>query len=225
MSMAEREVAGYKKLRCASLCWLSGAVFALHFGASNATTYQIDPRETASSFEVLMLGFIPIRGHFKHTTGVLNFDSSNQMGTIEVVVDTTSLTANSARAEVAARGPNFFNVEKYPRMDFKSSRFVFDGNRLHSIEGMLTLTGAAQAVTLAVNHAACKAAVQREPPVCRAEAALTVKRSAFGMKAWAHSVSDDVTIRIALVAYAEAESIMPTSLVTLPVDAVEAAKR
>ncbi len=172
-----------------------------------------------------MLGFIPIRGHFKHTTGVLNFDSSSQTGNIEVMVDTTSLTANSARAEVAARGPSFFNVEKYPRMDFKSSRFVFDGNRLHSIEGMLTLTGAAQAVTLVVNHAACKAAVQHEPPVCRAEAALTVKRSAFGMKAWAHSVGDDVTIRIALVAYADAEEIKPTSLVTLPVDSAEAAKR
>lgn len=173
-----------------------------------------------------MLGFIPVRGHFRHTTGMLSLDAASQTGSIEVTVDTASLAANSARAEAAARGPNFFDVEKYPRMDFKSSRFVFDRNRLHAIEGTLTLTGAARPVTLLVNHATCKAAFQQEPPVCRAEAVLKLKRSAFGMKAWSHSIGDDVTIRIALVAFAEAEVVKQTPATqTPPVEIIETPNR
>lgn len=208
-------------------CWTLLASLALQPGAANAVDYRIDPKETSSSFEVWMLGFIPIRGKFRHTTGAMTFDAANQGGSIEVLIDTTSVEANSARVQAVARGPGFFDVEKYPRMDFKSSRFVFEGTRLHSIEGMLNLTGTTQPVTLAVNHATCRGGVARVPPVCRAEAVLTVKRSAFGMKAWSHSLGDDVTIRIAIVAFAEAGAAKapngepPAS----PADAIDAPKQ
>ena len=176
---------------------------ALALVVANAASYRIEPTETTASFEVWVMGLIPIRGQFTHTFGALRFDPVARAGYIEVSIDTTGIEANSARAQTTARGPGFFNVEKYPRVDFTSSRFVFEGNRLRAIEGMLTLTGSTQPVTLAVNRAACKAAIAREPAVCRAEAAFTVKRSAFGMKAWSRSIGDDVTIRIAIVAFGD----------------------
>ena len=152
-----------------------------------------------------MLGFIPVRGQFKHTTGTLIYDAASQAGNIEVLIDTTSIEANSGRAEAAARGADFFNIDKYPRMDFKSSRFVFEGGRLHAVEGVLTLTGTTQPVTLTVSQAACSQATASEASVCRAEASVTVKRSAFGMKAWSRTVGDDVTIRLAIVAFGASE--------------------
>ena len=195
-----------------ALCGMVLALLVLQSGDSGATSYRLDPKETTSSFEVWLLGIIPVRGHFKRTTGDLRFDPASKAGNIEVLIDTTTVVANSPRTSATARGENFFNVEKYPRIEFKSSRFVFQGERLHLIEGMLTLTGNTQPVTLAIQHALCKPASAPAPAVCHAEATLTVKRSAFGMKSWSHSVGDDVTINIAMVAFAEADEIKPQPL-------------
>ena len=190
------------------LCGTMLALLMLQPSGVAATNYRLDPTETISSFEVWLLGVIPVRGHFKRTTGDMRFDPASRVGSVEVLIDTTSVEANSARANAAARGADFFNVEKYPRIAFKSSRFVFEGERLHLIEGMLTLTGNTQPVTLAIHHAVCKPA----PAVCRAEATLTVKRSAFGMRSWSHAVGDDVTINIAMVAFAEPDDTKPQPL-------------
>ncbi len=199
--------------------WTSVVLLVLQLGTANAIDYRIDPQETIAGFEVWMLGVVPIRGHFMHTTGAMRFDPASQVGQIEVLIDTTSVETNSARATAATRGPGFFNIERYPRMEFKSSRFVFEAHRLRSIEGLLTLTGITQPVTLAINHATCKAAIARERSVCRADAVVTIKRSTFGMKAWPHSVSDNVTIRISLVAFAESdEATAPPVPVTSPDD-------
>jgi polyisoprenoid-binding protein YceI len=180
------------------------ALSALHTRAADAATYRIDPKSTSASFEVWMLGFIPIRGHFNYTSGTLGFDPANRNGQISVRIETGGLETNSMRARSAARGPQFFDVERYPRIDFKSSRFVFDGDRLRSIEGLLTLTGTTQPVTLDVTESTCTVASESEPPRCHATAALTVMRSKFGMRAWSRSLADEVTIRIAIVAFAEA---------------------
>ena len=194
-----------------ALCGMILALLVLQSGDICATSYRLDPKETTSSFEVWLLGIFPVRGHFKRTTGDLRFDPVSKMGNIEVFIDTTTVVANSPRASATARGEDFFNVEKYPRIEFKSSRFVFQGERLHLIEGMLTLTGNTQPVTLTIQHALCKpaSAPAPAPAVCHAEATLTVKRSAFGMKSWSHSVGDDVTINIGMVAFAEADEIKP----------------
>lgn len=189
------------------MVWTFAALLVFQLGHANATHYRIDPKETASSFEVWMLGVIPIRGQFKHTTGSLIFDAASHAGNIEVLIDTTSIEADFGRAEASVRGADFFNVDKYPHMGFKSSRFVFDGNRLRAVEGILTLIGTTQPVTLAVGHTTCGRTGAKEQPVCRAEASLTVKRSAFGMKAWTRTIGDDVTIRIAIVAFADAEDV------------------
>ncbi len=199
---------------CDVLCGTIFALLMLQPAGVAATNYRLDPTETTSSFEVRLLGFIPIRGHFKRTTGDMHFDPASRVGNIEVLIDTTTVEANSARASAAARGADFFNVEKYPRIAFKSSRFVFEGERLRLIEGMLTLTGNTQLVALAIKHWTCKPANTPvpAPAFCRAEATLTVKRSAFGMKSWSHSVSDDVTIKIAMFALGESEETKPQPL-------------
>ena len=195
------------------------AFFLLGLGRADATDYRINATETTSSFEVWMLGLFPIRGQFANTTGEMRLELARQSGHIAVVIDTTSLTANSLRAQTTARGPEFFNVTKYPRIEFKSSRFVYDGSRLLAIEGGLTMLGITQPVTLAVGLAACAPAVERE--ICHAEASLTVQRSAFGMRAWSRSISDNVTIRISLVALALVTNMRETTpqATTAPVPA------
>ena len=184
------------------LCLRTGVLICLLACSrlADATQYRIDPTATTAGFEVHLLGLFPIRGDFKHTTGTLFYDPQSKQGNIDVFIDSTTVDASTAYARTSVRGPDFFNVEKFPSIDFRSSRFVFESDKLKIVEGMLTLTGVSQPVSLEIMRSHCEAASPMEVAVCRADAKLVVQRSAFGMTAWAHALSDTVTIRVRIVA-------------------------
>ena len=179
---------------------LAVVLLASVFANAHGAVYIIDPRETTANFGVNFLGFFPIHGEFQRTTGTLNYDRATRQGNIEVVIDTTTLVASTTHAQESARGMGFFEVDKYPSIEFKSSRFVFDQNRLAFIEGNLTMVGNTRPVILNVSDSSCDSATGTEPARCHATADVVVKRSTFGMKAWARTVGEDVTIRIAIMA-------------------------
>ena len=186
-----------RDLRARAVAWVCLLACA---HVADATQYRIDPAETTAGFEVHLLGLFPIRGDFKRTTGMLVYDAQSKQGNIDVFIDSTTVDANTAHARTSVRGPDFFNVEKFPSIDFRSSRFVFESDKLKMVEGMLTLTGVSQPVTLEIMRSHCEAASPMELAVCRADAKLVVQRSAFGMNAWSHMLSDTVTIRVGIVA-------------------------
>ena len=185
---------------------LAAMFAAIALQPAGAANYSIDSRDTSASFDVRFLGLFLLHGRFLRTTGTLSYDHATRQGSIEVSIDTTTLVSNNAKAQSLARGPEFFEVDKYPAIDFKSSRFVFDARRLKFIEGSLTLVGNTQPVVLTVTDSRCDTETAEESSSCHANAQLVVKRSAFGMKAWAQTVSEEVTISIAITARQSPES-------------------
>ena len=166
-------------------------------------TYQLDPDETHSRFEVKFMGFITVRGKFNRTTGTLVRDPQLQRSSIHAIIDTTTLHAQVANAGTTnriLRGPEFFQVDKFPAIEFKSSLFVYEGERLLRIEGALTLLGVTRPVALLVAASRCVPADAERKARCLADAAVTVKRSEFGMLGWSESVGDEVKIIVDLVA-------------------------
>lgn len=205
----------------AALFFVSGAVYAqvpepqhqppLQPLSKPAPLYVLDPVETHSRFEVMFLGFMTVRGKFNRTTGTLNHDpertdpTSRASDAILAIIDSTTLSANvvnSAATNKVLRSAEFFNVEKFPAIEFKSSRFAWEADKLTSIEGTLTLVGVTKPVQLTVRKSGCTAANATNRARCTADAYLNVKRSDFGMKAWSASVGDEVKIIVELVAYA-----------------------
>ena len=166
-------------------------------------TYQLDPVETHSRFEVKFMGFITVRGKFNRTTGTLVRDPQLQRSSIHAIIDTTTLHAQVANAGTTnriLRGPEFFQVDKFPTIDFKSSLFIYEGDRLQRIEGALTLLGVTRSVELLVAASRCVPADAERKARCEADAAVTVRRSDYGMLGWNESVADEVKISVALVA-------------------------
>ena len=172
--------------------------------------FVLDPTETHSRFEVKFLGVMTVRGKFNRTTGNLYHDparhdpDSQALDSIQAEIDATTLNTNVLHADATnemLRGPQFFHVEKFPAITFKSSTFNWDGASLRSIDGTLTLLGVSKPVTLAVSKSACTPAEAQTRARCSAEALVNVKRADFGMKGWAASVSNDVKLIIELVAY------------------------
>lgn len=179
--------------------------------SSYAARFEIDPAQTKTTYETRYLGVFPIRGVFERMTGTLHYLPQKPPGErearIHVIIDTTTLKPttfdNKAKRDMV-RGPEFFNVEKFPTIEFKSSAFRYEAEKLVAIDGTLTLVGVTKPVTLNIVKSGCEPASAvagaSRAARCTASSVLNVQRSQFGMTGWDKMVSDDVKISVELVA-------------------------
>ena len=182
----------------------AAAAAIVAIGASAQETYNIDPVHSQPSFEVQHMGFSIQRGSFMKSTGKVTIDRAAKKGSIDVTIDATSIRTIDPRLDTHVKSPDFFNVEKYPTITFKSTDLVFDGDRVVEVNGELTLLGITKPVVLKVTNERCGEHPINKKPMCGAEATTTVKRSEWGMKyGLPRAVGDDVRIVIPIEAYQE----------------------
>jgi polyisoprenoid-binding protein YceI len=166
----------------------------LSMPAFAADNYTVDPTHTWPVFEVNHLGFSTQRGRFNKTGGKISLDIAAKKGSVEIVVDTTSLDMGFEKWDKHMKSEDFFNVEKFPTMSFKSDRLIFDGDKLIAAEGEFTLLGVTKPLRLIVSNFHCGLNPMTKAPTCGAEITATIKRSEFGMTKYIPAVSDEVKI-------------------------------
>ena len=179
------------------------AAIALSAAALAADNYSIDSRHTFPVFEVNHLGFSTQRGRFNKTTGKVTLDVAAQKGSVEVVIDTASIDMGLEDWDKHMKNEDFFNVEKYPTMTFKSDRFIFKKGKPAEVHGTLTLLGVERPVQLKVEHFHCGVHPINKKEVCGADLTTRIKRSDFGMTKFLPAVGDDIVIRIPVEAFKE----------------------
>ena len=167
--------------------------------------YVLDPVHSQPKYEIQHLrGLSTQWGSFGKYAGKVSLDRAAKKGAIDVTIDTTSIRTHDARLDTIVKGEDYFNVAKYPTMEFKSSNIVFDGDKVVGAEGELTMIGVTRPVSLKVANFACAENPFNKKSMCGAEASATIKRSEWGMKAGIpNSSSDDVRIVIPIEAYKE----------------------
>jgi polyisoprenoid-binding protein YceI len=169
-------------------------------------TYTLDPVHSQPRYEIQhMRGLSTQIGYFTKLTGKVTLDRAAKKGSIDVTIDTTSIrTHDAGRLDAVVKGEQYFNVEKYPTMSFKSSNLVFDGDKVVGAEGELTMIGVTKPVSLKVINFVCGENPFNKKPMCGGEATANIKRSEWGMKSGIPmSSSDDVRIIIPIEAYRE----------------------
>jgi polyisoprenoid-binding protein YceI len=159
---------------------LLAAVFASST-AFAADTYKIDPTHTYPSFEADHFGGLSVwRGKFDKTDGTIVVDRANKSGTVDITIDATSLDFGLAKMNDHAKGPDMFDVTKYPTATYKG-KLVFKGDVPTSVDGELTLHGVTKPVTLAINQFKCIQHPMLKREVCGADASATFNRADFGV--------------------------------------------
>ena len=111
-----------------------------------AGTWVVDPKHSSVEFQVKHLGIATVRGHFESFAGTLRIgeDSAEAFGT----VDAGSLSTNEAGRDEHLRSPDFFDVERYPQIEFTSTAIEPLGDDTFEVSGELTLHGVTRPVTL-----------------------------------------------------------------------------
>jgi polyisoprenoid-binding protein YceI len=176
------------------------AAFALSASAIAAPeTFVIDNRHTFPSFSYSHFGFSVQTSRFTKTSGTIVLDRAAKTGSVDVVIDTTSVDTGSILTE-HIQGPDFLDTAKYPTATFKSTHVTFDGDKPVSIDGDLTLKGVTRPVTLTVTGYKLAPSPMLKTDAIGANAMTTVKRTDFNAGKYAPNVGDDVTITIAVEA-------------------------
>jgi polyisoprenoid-binding protein YceI len=183
------------------------ALLALPGSAALADeVYNIDAVHSQPRYEIQhMRGLTTQTGYFTKLSGKVTLDRAAKKGSIDVTIDTTSIRSHDAsRLDAILKGEQYFNVEKYPTMTFKSSSLNFDGDKIVGADGELTMIGVTKPVALKVTNFSCGENPFNKKPMCGGEVTTTIKRSEWGMKTGIPTSSgDDVRITIPLEAYLE----------------------
>lgn len=189
--------------------WLGlAAAVALTIPASaQVETWQIDPNHSAAQFAVKHMGISTVRGAFSKISGTVQYDPADPTKTaIDVTIDTNSIDTRVEPRDKDLRSPNFFDVEKYPTITFKSKSAQAEGKGKLKITGDLTIHGVTKEVVLAVDGPNGPIKDPRGNQHMGASATTQISRKDFGVNGAPGGVADDVqiTIDVEMVARAAA---------------------
>jgi len=159
-------------------------------------TYVIEPTHTLPRFEYSHFGYSTQLSRFDKTSGTIVLDRAAKKGTVDIVIDATSVNTGYSLFNGHIQGEDFFNTAKYPSITFKSNQLKFDGDKLVAVTGNLTIKGVMKPVTLTLTSFHCMPHPMVKKDACGANATVTVKRSDYNMGKHAPYVSDEVKLTI-----------------------------
>lgn len=126
------------------------SIFAL---PAFATSYEVDKAHTYVGFEIDHLVISKVQGRFNDFHGTFDFDEKgNKLTNVAFTVKTASIDTNQADRDKHLRTADFFDVEKYPEMTFKSTDVKYKKNKPDSVTGELTIHGVTKKVTFDLDY-------------------------------------------------------------------------
>ena len=100
----------------------------------------IDPAHTQIDFSVKHMMIVTVRGRFDKFGGTVNVDEKNlENSSAEGAVELASVDTRDPNRDAHLRSPDFFDVEKYPRITFKTTRIQRAGKGQYKAAGELTI--------------------------------------------------------------------------------------
>ena len=158
------------------------ATLALGATAAQAASYEIDPAHTHTTFEIGHFGTSTNRARFDKTTGSIELDRAHHRGRVDVSIHTDTISSGTEHFDAHLKSADLFDSARYPTVRFVSDRFVFQGDKLVSVPGQLTLLGKTHPVTLKAVHFNCyKSPMFNGREVCGGEFETNIDRTQWGM--------------------------------------------
>lgn len=119
--------------------------------SAQAANWNIDSDHSAAHFRVKHMMIADVRGSFPEVKGVALIDDEDiTRSTIEVTIDAASISTGVEKRDAHLKSADFFDVEKYPTLTFKSKRVKKAFGDKLKVVGDLTLHGVTKEVVLLV---------------------------------------------------------------------------
>ncbi len=170
-----------------------------------STIWQIDPQHSAAMFSVRHLMVSNVKGEFSKVTGTANLDEKDSSrSTVEVTIDATTINTREPKRDAHLRSADFFDVEKYPTMTFRSKSVTPATPGKLKITGELTIHGVTRETTFDVEGPSPTIKDPMGNLRTGASATAHISRKDFGLvwnkplESGGVMVGDDVTVTVDL---------------------------
>ena len=174
--------------------------------------WKIDPSRTQIGFSVKHMVISTVRGKFTRYDGVISLDDQHpERSAIEGWVEVARISTLDATRDAYLRSPDFFDVEKFPKITFRSKKITPAGGDRFKLVGALSIKEATRDITFDVSYKGQK----REPQgglrrSFTADASLSRHDFALNwnaaLEAGGFLVGDEVKIHIVLEIVGEADA-------------------
>lgn len=116
-----------------------------------ASSWDIDPAHTTASFTVKHMMVSNVTGSFGKVSGSLNLDEKKPTNsTVSVTIDATTIDTREPKRDGHLKSKDFFEVEKFPEITFKSTKIAPAGKDRWKVTGDLAMHGVTKPVVLNV---------------------------------------------------------------------------
>jgi polyisoprenoid-binding protein YceI len=171
--------------------------------ALTAETYVIDKNHSDASFQIRHFAS-KVRGRFADFEGTIQADPAKpETSSVVFTIKTASIDTNQPDRDKHLRSADFFDVEKFPEITFKSTKFTPAGKDKYDVTGTLTMHGVSKEITLPVTYLGTVKG-PKGTEITSFELQTKLNRKDFGIT-WNRALdgggfmlSDDVDVQIAL---------------------------
>ncbi|HMT07244.1 MAG TPA: YceI family protein [Pyrinomonadaceae bacterium] len=195
--------------------WQTGAeagtaAFHARFeGASkmgDSGAYTFDKNHSAIGFRVRHMGLVDVPGYFRDFTGTVNFDAKDvTKSTVEFTAKATSVDTGVAPRDNHLRSKDFFEVEKFADITFKSTKVEKKGKG-YVLTGDFTMKGVTKSIAFPFEISGWLPPGERDGGKMGITAETTINRRDFGVNYGTNlpsgipSLSDEVKITLLIEA-------------------------
>jgi polyisoprenoid-binding protein YceI len=118
---------------------------------TSTTTWNIDPAHSVAEFKVKHMMIANVKGQFSKISGVLVLDEPDPANDhVEATIEAASIHTRDEQRDTHLKSADFFHVEEFPTLHFKSTGIEVVGEGELSVEGDLTIRGVTRKVHFAV---------------------------------------------------------------------------
>jgi polyisoprenoid-binding protein YceI len=110
-------------------------------------TWKVDPAHTSVEFVARHM-LAKVRGRFTGFDGTIEIPERPEDSRVEVEVDTATIQTNQEQRDSHLRSGDFLEIEKYPKLTFRSKEVRLTGGNTFQIVGDLTIKDITREVTL-----------------------------------------------------------------------------
>jgi polyisoprenoid-binding protein YceI len=111
-------------------------------------TWQIDTSHSDVSFSVRHMMVSKVRGQFTDFEGTIVTAEDPTASSVTATIKLDSIDTRNEQRDNHIRSADFFEVEKYPTMSYRSTGLVDNGNGTWTLDGELSLHGVTKNVAL-----------------------------------------------------------------------------
>ena len=171
---------------------------------SAPVTYTFDTVHSRVTFYVNHLGFSNSVGEFKLADGTFSFDNDNWANSkVTVKLPVQSLELGTTEWNGHIQGKDWLDLSQYPDITFQSTKVEKTDASHGKLSGNLTIRGVTKPITLNLTLNKVGEHFLRKTQAAGFTATGTVKRSEFGIVAYAGAIGEDVDLRIEVESYVD----------------------